>query len=175
MGEISGSGRALPAIIQNVGGPLVEVLLYPQHRDLPGGTMFLLATIVGVYKEQFGDEYAIDLIAEIAGRHGIELDAWFEEQLENFGIERLHLAIEAMRELGIRPRPDGIDFSVSDTGTLTDMLELLEKFDQSGGYPEDVEGLAERIAGLGGWRVVTKMSIEEIINKEVGAESGDYQ
>ena len=158
MTEVEGGQSDLPAIVRQAGGTLAEVLAWPQHKDLGTGTMYDIIAITETYPD-LDNEHAIDLLADMAGHHGVELSVWFEEQLETYGIDRVYLAVDAMEEMGIRPQEaSGATF----VGTLADMLSLLEKFDDAEVSAVTVEGIDDRIRALGGWGEVRHLSVEEI-------------
>lgn len=151
----------LPAIVVTAGGALAEVLAWQQYRGLPAGTMYGIIAVVETYPE-LNTQSAIDLLADAVSHYGVELSVWFEELLRLHGIDRVHLAIESLTELGIRPRRDPNNRDVPEIGTLRDMLELLEKLADAGLAAATTEGVADRILLLGGWIAATRLSVEEI-------------
>jgi hypothetical protein len=159
----------LPVRVGRVGGALASVLAWEQHiAVLTRSQMFVIADIVQKFPD-LNTEFAVDLLADLAGYHGQQMNSWFDALIDEYGIERIHLAVQCMEEFGIRTAAENAAAEGDEEdGTLADMLAWFQRLAELEYDVHSVEGLSNYILILGGWSNAKRFTTDELRKVLVG-------
>ena len=143
----------LPVFVQQVGGSLAEVLAWPHHLSVLSAGQKLHISMIVHKNPSLNTERCVDMLADLAGVYKERLGPWFNRLVEENGLEDVHLAVEALYELGV--------CSVGEMQTMKEreqtihplevMLALMDRLRLVSYRFTEVEELAHLIERLGGW------------------------
>lgn len=183
--------RNLPALARQTGGALVEVLGWPQYQGLPTNLQTAIAMTVAQDVQKLNTEHAVDLLADAASFHGEALNRWFSDLIAEHGVDRVHLSIEYLWDLGLRgghvvtlPARETFEDKLYATPRLNaaeqieESIALLATMEEAGIDVEDRTPGCEAIITVGGWRQACRLSAAEFsdaIRDEDGAKQGEEQ
>lgn len=162
----------LPAIITRVGGSLEQVVqhieLYTDERyPLDRRSQIALARLIEGHTE-FNNEKSVSLLVDALAWHGIKQGQEFNELLQQYDIQTMHLALDYLYEIGVRTHGLDDDIvnedkkyqSMAYVGRVAELLNRMQQLI----VVETVEELASAIYYLGGLDKAFEATDEDIEN-----------
>lgn len=167
----------LPVFVQQVGGSLAEVLAWPHHLKVLSISQKANISMIVDQNPSLNTERCVDMLADLAGVYKERLGPWFNLLVEESGLEDVHLAVEALYELGV--------CSVGEMQTMKErdqtshplelMLALMDRLRLVPHHFTEVEELAHLIERLGGWAEACNLHNDPTLSQDELSRGPDVE
>jgi len=157
----------LPIAAREMGGAIVTVLDWSQHRMLSPKTQYAIGFVVS-QRPELNTEERVDIIADMAGFYGEEIDAEMTRIFDDFPVELVHAALDFLYETtwwGDADELKSKPTNESNRYALRATVRLLEAFQNNDYVVNDCALLDELVRKLGGLEVAWQLNEQEIATK----------
>lgn len=157
----------LPVRVAREGGAIVEVLGWEQHLVLSPQQQYAIGVLVAL-NPLLNTEARIDMLADMAGFHGEQLDREVIDLIAEYGAETVYIAIDYLYEVARRDRRgdarerNEVKCERSELAKTAELIGVLERL----GYettPAVIEHLVRRLGGLNDAWEMSEQDIEQTL------------
>lgn len=158
----------LPVAVERVGGALehvvrdIESYTHSQYPLVRRGQI-ALARLVEKHPS-FNTEQRISLLVDAFAYHGVANGGMLDQLLQEYGVEKVHLAVDYLYEVGQRDRGNESRDSLSDMKKIRRVLELRDKLEALHYEVSTTEQLDMLIHELRGLNVAVNLDDEQILD-----------